>query len=76
VGLAVAVVPHAQPDRRLRLTFLAFEQLCFVRVSGVGVDDFEDPAAEGLQRFGVELVGVGEQPPLGLLVEVGVEVCG
>ncbi len=45
-------------------------------VGGVGVGDFEDPAAQDLQRLGVEVLGLFEQVLLCLRDEVGVEVLG
>ncbi len=58
------------------VAFLAFEQGGFVGVGGVGVDDFEDPAAEDLERLGVEVSGLFEEVAFGLLDHLRVEVGG
>ena len=76
MDLAVAVVVDQQPGGGLGVAFLAFEQLGFVGVGGVRVDDLEDPAAEDLQGLGVEVFGLLEQVPLGVGDKVRVEVAG
>ncbi len=76
VDLAVSVLPHREPGGGGRVAFLAFEELGFVGVGGVGVDDFQEPASEPFQRAGVEVLGLGEQVGLGVLDQRRVEVGG
>jgi hypothetical protein len=47
-----------------------------VGVGGVGVDDVEESVAEVAQSEGVEVRGLADQVPFGLLDQVGVEVVG
>ena len=70
VGLAVSVVPHHQPGGGCGVAFFLLQQLGFVGVGGVGGDEVEDPAAEDLEGFGVELGGLVEQVRFGLLDEL------
>ena len=76
MDLAVAVVVDHQPGGGLGVAFLAFEQLGFVGVGGVGGGDLEDVPAQVLEGFGVVVGGECEQVLLGLDGDPGVEVVG
>ena len=68
------VVADHQLGGGLGVAFLAFEQMGFVGVGGVGVDDLEDAAAQDFECLGVELVGLLEQVRFGLGDQLGVEI--
>ena len=76
VGLAVPVVGHRQPGRLRGLGLFLLQQVGLVGVGQVGCDHLQEPAAEDPQGPGVVLGGGGDQVPLGLDDQVGVQVVG